>query len=304
MERQEVSEAGSVGVGGVNLDLPELGDGQKAPEATDQGGTTSQAGSKYTERQRQQRREAKKRYYEKNKAAINAKTVQYRRDNPERVQPTVLAWRERTKERRAVYMKKWQDDNREARNNYAKARNKKRTPEQQSAYLAGQKAYREQNRGTIAAQIKKWRAENPDRIKEINRSYLPRRLELSKERRRDPIQRLKDACRTRVGFILRKAGIPKFNHTFELVGCTPDFFKSHIESQWESWMNWDNYGDWEIDHIKPLASFDLAVKEELLAAFHYSNCQPLEKIDNRIKNAKIMPSSPPPSDHQRTLSES
>ena len=53
-------------------------------------------------------------------------------------------------------------------------------------------------------------------------------------------------------------------------------------------MTWENYGEWEIDHKRPLAAFNLGDHTERLAAFHYSNCQPLWKIENRMKNAKIV----------------
>jgi hypothetical protein len=48
----------------------------------------------------------------------------------------------------------------------------------------------------------------------------------------------------------------------------------------------DNYGKWHIDHIKPLASFNLELKEEFMQACHYSNLQPLWAIGNIKKGAR------------------
>jgi hypothetical protein len=51
-------------------------------------------------------------------------------------------------------------------------------------------------------------------------------------------------------------------------------------------MSWDNYGEWHIDHIIPLASAD--TEEEVLKLYHYTNLQPLWAIDNIRKGSKII----------------
>lgn len=48
-------------------------------------------------------------------------------------------------------------------------------------------------------------------------------------------------------------------------------------------MSWDNYGEWEIDHIKPCCSFDLSLPENQLACFNYQNTRPLWRVDNLDK---------------------
>jgi len=55
-------------------------------------------------------------------------------------------------------------------------------------------------------------------------------------------------------------------------------------------MTWDNWtlDGWHIDHIKPLASFDLTDRKQLLEACHYTNLQPLWAKDNLTKNDKII----------------
>ncbi len=61
---------------------------------------------------------------------------------------------------------------------------------------------------------------------------------------------------------------------------------SHIESMFEPGMSWDNWGEWHIDHIRPLASFDLENAERLAEACHYTNLRPLWKVDNLRKGEK------------------
>lgn len=46
-------------------------------------------------------------------------------------------------------------------------------------------------------------------------------------------------------------------------------------------MNWDNYGEWHIDHIKPLAI--AKNKKEIECLFNYKNLQPLWAKDNLSK---------------------
>jgi formylglycine-generating enzyme required for sulfatase activity len=54
-------------------------------------------------------------------------------------------------------------------------------------------------------------------------------------------------------------------------------------------MNWDNHGScWEIDHIIPIAHFDLTNAEEQQKAFHFTNLQPLYWKENRIKSDRIV----------------
>lgn len=48
-------------------------------------------------------------------------------------------------------------------------------------------------------------------------------------------------------------------------------------------MSWDNYGKWHIDHIKPLADFDLSDPKQFKEACHYSNLQPLWAEENHKK---------------------
>ena len=52
-------------------------------------------------------------------------------------------------------------------------------------------------------------------------------------------------------------------------------------------MSWDNYGlmGWHIDHIRPLASFDMTKKDDVIAAFSLSNLQPLFASENCSKGS-------------------
>ena len=85
-------------------------------------------------------------------------------------------------------------------------------------------------------------------------------------------------------------GKSKSKNTMELLGCTIEELKTHLEKQFTHGMNWDNYGKkgWHIDHILPCASFDLTDPEQQRKCFHYTNLQPLWATDNYKKKDKIV----------------
>lgn len=70
------------------------------------------------------------------------------------------------------------------------------------------------------------------------------------------------------------------------LGCSIDAFKSYLEALFSSRMSWDNYGEWHLDHIRPLAAFDLTDRAQFLVACHYTNYQPLWAADNLSKGAR------------------
>jgi hypothetical protein len=79
--------------------------------------------------------------------------------------------------------------------------------------------------------------------------------------------------------------------TIKYLGCSIEEFKLYLESKFEPWMTWDNYGrysknilTWQIDHILPLDKFNLTKESELKLACHYTNLQPLNSLDNIVKS--------------------
>lgn len=108
--------------------------------------------------------------------------------------------------------------------------------------------------------------------------------EQSRKRRSD----IKNRIRLNLGTRLYLAVQKKHGNTMELTGCSKDELFAHLESKFTEGMNWENYGKWHIDHIKPCASFDLTRVEEQKKCFHWKNLQPLWAIDNMKKGAKYV----------------
>jgi len=90
---------------------------------------------------------------------------------------------------------------------------------------------------------------------------------------------------------MRSRGLVKSQRTVALIGCSIEDFKIYIESLFNVGMSWDNYGKgddkWEIDHIIPLALFDLTNPNHTKRAFHFSNMQPLWCKENNAKRDKL-----------------
>lgn len=67
--------------------------------------------------------------------------------------------------------------------------------------------------------------------------------------------------------------------------------KQHLESLFQPGMSWDNYGDWHIDHIKPVSLFDITSYdcEDFKKCWCLENLQPLWAEDNRKKSNLVGP---------------
>lgn len=69
-------------------------------------------------------------------------------------------------------------------------------------------------------------------------------------------------------------------HSFR-TSCTGQQLKFYLESQFKPGMTWDNKGVvWELDHIIPLAAFNVLARQQDVYANHYLNLRPAFKKDN------------------------
>lgn len=96
--------------------------------------------------------------------------------------------------------------------------------------------------------------------------------------------------RARLKYLLKNPDFKNKEKFFDLIGCSIQDYKNHIEKYFifDKNMNWENYGEyWEIDHIKPLDSFDLENEYDLEEAFHFSNVRALTIKDNRLLNTVL-----------------
>jgi len=101
----------------------------------------------------------------------------------------------------------------------------------------------------------------------------------------DPLFRMKAIAYSSVFGAIKRRGFLKNGRTHQILGCSFEELKRHIEKQFEKGMSWGNYGEWHIDHRVPLSS--ASTPEELEYLLHYMNLQPLWAGENMAKGAEM-----------------
>jgi hypothetical protein len=112
--------------------------------------------------------------------------------------------------------------------------------------------------------------------------------EYMKIRSQTPKYKLINTMRSRLNEYLKQRGYKKDRRTFNVIGCSPDDLRNHIESQFVEGMSWENYSHttWHIDHIIPISSANN--QEEIYKLSHYTNLRPLWAKENYEKSNKII----------------
>jgi hypothetical protein len=107
----------------------------------------------------------------------------------------------------------------------------------------------------------------------------------------DVNRKISTCLRSRLNKALK--GNIKSASTMKLIGCSIDELRKHLESQFESWMNWNNHGPydpirktWHFDHIEPMSSFNLECPEQQQRACNFNNVRPLLAETNLRKGSK------------------
>ena len=189
-----------------------------------------------------------------------------------------------------------------------KLRTKQRNEYQKKKRIANPVYYKQKNKEyyKILMQDETFRKSNIERVKKWYFENKERKLAYDKKRKKEKIKHIrsiknkwkkkqfaekteyaiKEILSRRVRSALKAVYVKKVARTKSLVGCEIDFLKKYIESKFKKGMDWDNYGKWEIDHIRPCSSFNLKNLEEQKECFHFSNLQPLWQKENRQKSDK------------------
>lgn len=202
-----------------------------------------------------------------------------------------INYREKNKERLREYRKKYEQT--EKRKEYMKSEKKKkyykeRYEKKKEEIREKRRKYYLENKDRINKTTKEYYIQNKDKVKKTNKEYREKRISS------DPIFKLSIRTRSLILNSISRNGYTKKSKTYQILGCSFEEFKQHLECQFEPWMNWDNYGKyngelnfgWDIDHVIPQSS--AKTEDELLLLNHYTNLKPLcSKINRDIKRNTV-----------------
>lgn len=252
---------------------------------------------KYREMNKQKLKEQRKEYYEKNKDKFAERSKEYRENNKELIKSDKKNYYKKNKEKISEKSKEYCENNKE-KNNERSKEYYQLNKQKRNEYI---KKYRENNKEKLKEKnkdrVKEYYQLNKENRKEYRLNNKENRNNREKERRNgDSLYNLKCVIRSNISQCFKKQKTKKQSKTQDILGCTFNEFKEHIESKFEDWMNWNNHGNWDgiptelnkswdLDHIIPISSAQ--IEEDVYKLNHYTNFQPLCSYINRnIKRNK------------------
>jgi hypothetical protein len=212
-----------------------------------------------------------KNWYETNKNTERYKTLseEYVSKNKEKISEYNKEWRRLNPEKQKENGDKWRVNNKDK-------------------VKKSRMSYKEKNRDKLSEQGKEYYKNNKEDCYQRSKKIIYFKYA------NDPLFKFKFNLRKLINNSIKRQGYGKLSKSFTILGCDFEQFKMHIESKFEPWMTWENYGGipttknerWDIDHIIPISS----AKDETQAVKlnHFTNLQPLCSYYNRyIKSNKI-----------------
>jgi hypothetical protein len=157
--------------------------------------------------------------------------------------------------------------------------------------IRNQKAvYNKNNKEKVKEWNIKYKQNNQKKIKESRSIYYNSNKEkiikksniIDKNRKKtDKLYALSKSVRCNIRQALGKRGYTKKSRTHEILGCSFEFFKNHIEQRFQEGMTWENRSEWHLDHIIPVSSGK--TEKEIIKLNHYTNLRPLWAEENLKK---------------------
>ena len=146
------------------------------------------------------------------------------------------------------------------------------------------KTWREDKKEHLKEYQKKWREENREKLRKTKRDYERNR------KARDPLYKLISNFRTAIYQVLKESNVVKNEHYFDVLPYSQEELIQHLENQFTDDLTWDNYGEWHVDHIIPISSFNIQEMgdEEFIKCWSLENLQPLWGEENIRKSNSVL----------------
>lgn len=173
------------------------------------------------------------------------------------------------KDKKAEYRKKNKDKIKDWHKNHYQENKEKLLKQSQDCY--------KRNKDKVCERTKRYREENADWYKEYKHKW-----------RQKPNNKLRGNIGRGIWGCLR--GKQKNSKSTIYIGCSIEELWQHLEKQFKEGMTRENYGEWHVDHIVPLYSFDFTgedAEQQLLIAWNYKNLQPLWRYENLSKGKTL-----------------
>ena len=231
----------------------------------------------YQNKNKEKIKKYKAEYYQRNKDKIK----KYREKNKKKILKIKKIWREKNKLKIKKYDAEYRKKNRE------KLLEKKliHYNKNKEKYKAWYQNYYKLNKSRLNSRpekkeaAKKWRKNNPEKLRKIKRNlYLKNRKQIN--------WRLSSNMSRAIYTSLKNN--KKNKHWEDIVGYSLNELKIHLKNKFNPKMNWKNYGNyWVIDHIKPLAYFKIKNENDknFKQAWSLKNLRPLEYFKNASKGS-------------------
>lgn len=156
----------------------------------------------------------------------------------------------------------------------------------------------EEEKLIILEKDREYRFKNKDKIKKYHSEYYKKR------RQTDPNFRIRTTISANINFYIKNNGSSKGGKScLNYLPYSIDELKWYLESQFESWMNWNNYGKynskawddsdsttwtWQIDHIIPqsILLYTSMEDENFRECWALKNIRPLSSKRNFLDGVK------------------
>jgi hypothetical protein len=182
-----------------------------------------------------------------------------------------------TPERKKAYNDEYYQRNKEKLKERARERSKLYYKNNREKKLEYQKKYTLDNYEEVRHKTniakKRWAKNNPEKVRQHQR-----------DRMKDPLNRAIGNLRSRIHVVVKNKSLSKKSNLVDILGCSFEDFFTHLSDQFTEGMSWDNYGEWHIDHIRPVSEAE--TMDDVVSLNHYTNLQPLWAIDNLKKYNK------------------